>query len=143
MRQSRYIWLGVIALICLAGIITWRTPKVVMTSLMNPAYNDSPQTAVQHFWGYLDSRQLDLAEGLLIEPIVPTVQQELATWRNMMANDPFISLQKVEFLGPASAGTIRTRVSWTAQTGRILTVTIDFELAKTAQGWKIKKFSKV
>lgn len=143
MRNSRYMWLTLIALICLGGIMAWQTPQVVMTSLIDPEYSDSPQTAIQHFWGYLDSRQIDLAQGLLLEPATPVVKQELAQWQDMMKNDPFVSLKKVEFLSTGTTGSVRTRVYWTARTDKILTVNYDFVMVKIAQGWRIKRFIKV
>lgn len=144
MTRSRYVWLLGITLICLFGIVAWKSPQAVMVALSEPQYADSPQAAVQRFWGYLDTRQLDLAEQL-IDPknLNPLGQQEYALWKNRVKDNPLISLKKLEFGNYPNPNIVLVNVEWTSPIKEKIVETYLMETQPTDLGWKINQIQKL
>lgn len=144
MARSRYVWLMGITLICLFGIVAWKSPQAVMVALTEPQYADSPRVAVQRFWGYLDTRQLDLAEQLLMsKELNPLGQQEFQLWKNQVKNNPLISLKKLEFVDSTQPNVIMVNVEWSSPIKEKIVETYVIETQPTSEGWKIIQIQKV
>lgn len=144
MARSRYVWLMGITLICLFGIVAWKSPQAVMVALTEPQYADSPRAAVQRFWGYLDTRQLELAEQLLMsKELNPLGQQEFQLWKNQVKNNPLISLKKLEFADSAQPNVVMVNVEWSSPIKEKIVETYVMETQSTSEGWKIIQIQKV
>lgn len=144
MTRSRYVWLIGITFICLLGIVAWKSPQTVMVSLRQPQYADSPQAAVQRFWGYLDTRQLELAKQLLMaEELNPLGWQEFELWKTRMENNPLISLRKLELSDSAHPQSVLVNLEWTAPGKEQIIQTYVMETRATSEGWKIIQIQKV
>lgn len=144
MTRSRYVWLMGITLICLLGVVAWKSPQAVMVALTEPQYADSPQAAVQRFWGYLDTRQLELAEQLIDPKILnPLGQQEYALWESRVKNNPLINLKKLEFGSSAHPNVVVVNVEWTSPIKEKIVETYLMETQSTEEGWKITQIQKL
>lgn len=144
MRHSRYVWLFGITLMCLIGITAWKSPQAIMVALTEPKYADSPRVAVQRFWGYLDSRQLDLATELLIpKEMNPLGKHEVELWEDRVERNPLITLKKLEFVDPSSPNMITVRVEWSSPLNEKIIETYMMETRSTPEGWKITQIKKM
>jgi hypothetical protein len=144
MRHSRYIWLLGITLICLIGITAWKSPQAVMVALTAPQNADSPRVAVQRFWGYLDSRQLELAEQLILsKQMNPLGKHEVETWEDRVEKNPLINLKKLEFVESSSPNVIIVRVNWSSPLNEEIRETYVMETVSSPEGWKIVQISKM
>lgn len=144
MARSRYVWIMGITLVCLLGIVAWKSPQSVMVSLTQPHYADSPQAAVQRFWGYLDTRQLELAEQLLMaKELNPLGQQEFELWKAQVKNNPLISLKKMELADSPQPNSVLVNVEWTSPVKDKIVQTYVMETRATAEGWKIIQIQKL
>lgn len=132
MRHSRYIWVIGLILIAFIGIMAWESPQVVWTTLADPGHNDSARATVQHFWSLMDARQLNLARNLLTEDSEQALT-EFRNWQERLAKDPFLSVQRLEFVATEDPQTIVTRVYWNS----LKPVTFHFSLQPTNEGWRI------
>lgn len=139
MRQSRYVWLLGISLVCLITIISFKTPQTVISTLANPQYGDSPRTTIQHFWNLMDLRQTDLARDLLTLPVGSSDEKEFIAWETKLNEDPMLSLQKVEFMNSDSgiSQAVVVRVFWTSIDHGAQNVTFSINLKQTDHGWRI------
>lgn len=144
MRHSRYAWLLGITLMCLIGITAWKSPKAVMVALTEPQHADSSRAAVQRFWGYLDSRQLDLAEQLLVsKQMNPLGKHEVELWEARVEQNPLITLKKLEFVDSPIANVIMVKVEWSAPMKEKILETYSMETQSTLEGWKIVQIKKM
>ncbi|SHN82399.1 hypothetical protein [Desulfitobacterium chlororespirans] len=144
MARSRYVWIMGITLVCLLGIVAWKSPQSVMVSLTQPHYADSPQAAVQRFWGYLDTRQLELAEQLLMDKeLNPLGQQEFELWKAQVKNNPLISLKKMELADSPQPNSVLVNVEWTSPVKDKIVQTYVMETRATSEGWKIIQIQKM
>lgn len=144
MARSRYVWIMGITLVCLLGIVAWKSPQSVMVSLTQPHYADSPQAAVQRFWGYLDTRQLELAEQLLMDKeLNPLGQQEFELWKAQVKNNPLISLKKMELADSPQPNSVVVNVEWTSPVKDKIVQTYVMETRATSEGWKIIQIQKL
>ncbi|ACL21049.1 hypothetical protein DesLBE_0322 [Desulfitobacterium sp. LBE] len=144
MARSRYVWIMGITLVCLLGIVAWKSPQSVMVSLTQPHYADSPQAAVQRFWGYLDTRQLELAEQLLMaKELNPLGQQEFELWKAQVKNNPLISLKKMELADSPQPNSVLVNVEWTSPAKEKIVQTYVMETQATSEGWKIIQIQKL
>lgn len=145
MRHSRYVWLLGITLICLFGITAWKSPQAVMVALTEPQYADSPRVAVQRFWGYLDARQLDLAEQLILgKEMNPLGKQEVHVWQERVQQNPLINLKKIEFEDSLeSKAKVVVRVHWASALKEEILETYVIETRQTPEGWKILQMDRI
>lgn len=144
MRYSRYVWLLGITLMCLIGITAWKSPQAVMVALAEPQYADSPRVAVQRFWGYLDSRQLDLAEHLIIpKQMNPLGKHEVEQWVARVEQNPLITLKKLEFVDSQIPNVIMVKVEWSSPLKEKILETYAMETQSTLEGWKIVQIQKM
>ncbi|SHH88745.1 hypothetical protein [Desulfosporosinus lacus] len=145
MRQSRYVWLIGISLLCLITIVILKTPQAVISTLADPQYGNSQRTTIQQFWKYMDFRQIDLARDLLSLPKGSADESEFKVWEILMNKDPMLSLQKVEFMNPDLDGSqdIIVRVSWTSSLEKVQQATFSMSLAKTEKGWQIQGIKRI
>ena len=149
MRQSRYLWILGLSIICVVTIISFQTPQTVISVLAHPNYQNNSRTVIQRFWDLLDSRQTDLAQGLLLLPPGSADAAEFKTWKETLDKDPLLSLQKVEFLNQettqnsAGAPSIVVRVSWTSPIQNVQTVSYLMGLKATDNGWRIQQFKRL
>ncbi|AFM00825.1 MULTISPECIES: hypothetical protein [Desulfitobacterium] len=144
MTRSRYVWIMGVTLICLLGIVAWKSPQAVMVSLTQPQYADSPRAAVQRFWGYLDTRQLELAEQLLVaKELNPLGQQEFELWKTQVRNNPLISLKKLGIADSPDPNSVMVNVEWTSPIKEKIVQTYVMQTQSTSEGWKIIQIQKV
>jgi hypothetical protein len=144
MRHSRYVWLLVISLMCLLGITAWKSPQAVMFALAEPQYADSSRVAVQRFWGYLDSRQLALAEQLIVpKQMNPMGKYQVELWEDRVQKNPLITLKNLEFMESSSPNVIIVRVNWSSPLKEGIRETYAMETQSTLEGWKIVQITKV
>ncbi|MEL1135851.1 hypothetical protein AAC978_11760 [Desulfitobacterium sp. THU1] len=144
MARSRYVMVMAITLMCLIGIVSWKSPQAVMVALTEPQYADSPRVAVQRFWGYLDTRQLELAEQLVLaKDLNPFGQQEVELWKKQVTNNPLISLKKLEFANSLDPNIVMVSVEWSSPVKDKILETYLMETRSTAEGWKIIQIQKV
>lgn len=144
MRHSRYVWLLGITLMSLIAITAWKSPQAVMVALAEPQYADSPRVAVQRFWGYLDSRQLELAEQLLVpKQMNPLGKHEVELWEARVEQNPLITLKKLEFADSPSPNMIIVKVEWSSPLKEKIVETYALETQSTPEGWKILQFKKM
>lgn len=144
MRNSRYVWLLGISLICLLTISAWKSPQAIMVALTQPHYADSPQAAVQRYWGYLDSRQLDLAQKLLLpRQMNPLGKHEVEVWEDRVEQNPLINLKKLEFLNSENPKLITIKVEWSSALQEEIKETYVIETQSTLEGWKIVQIQKL
>ncbi|MHB8124819.1 MAG: hypothetical protein ACYDEJ_04100 [Desulfitobacteriaceae bacterium] len=138
MKQSRYVWLIGVILFCLFLTISWKSPQVVITALADPFYSDSPQITIQRFWNFLDSRQVDLARGLLKNESTPISGINLLNeWEKVVEQDALLRLQRVEFLDLRNPQAVIVKVSWSSSLHQVQTATYSFDVRRTNQGWRI------
>lgn len=146
MAGSRHVWLLAITLLCMAGILAWKSPQAVMVALREPVYADSSQTSIQRFWGYLDTRQLDLAEKMLASELQPLGKHEYEVWQKRVLNNPLLSLRKVEFLktdnSQGNGNLSLVNVEWTSSLKEKIVETYIIETLPTDEGWKIIQIQK-
>lgn len=145
MRQSRYVWLLGISLLCLMTIVALKTPQAVISTLADPQYGDTPKTTIRQFWRFMDLRQIDLARDLLILPKDSSDENEFKLWESHMNTDPMLSLQKVEFMNSNLDGSqeIIVRVSWTSSVQEVQQVVFSMKLMRTEMGWKIQGMKRI
>ncbi|MDA8220321.1 hypothetical protein [Desulfosporosinus sp.] len=145
MRQSRYVWLIGISLLCLMTIVVLKTPQAVISTLADPQYGNSQRTTIRQFWNYMDLRQIDLARDLVRLPKGSADESEFKVWETLMNKDPMLSLQKVEFMNPDldSSQDIIVRVSWTSSLEKVQQATFSMSLAKTEKGWQIQGIKQI
>lgn len=144
MRHSRYVWLMGITLMCLIGITAWKSPQAVMVALAEPQHADSPRVAVQRFWGYLDSRQLELADQLLIpKQLNPLGKHEVEQWVARVEQNPLITLKKLEFVDSQLPNVIMVKVEWSSPLKDKISETYAMETQSTPEGWKIVQIQKM
>lgn len=144
MRQSRYLWLIGIITLSMIGMIWWKTPEVVLTTLASPNYSDSSRSVVQNYWNLLDRRQISQARELIINnEITPAGRYELLFWENLVDNNPLLSLQKVEFLDNNDERQVVAKVIWTSSGQEVKTATYAFEAKQTDKGWRIKQVRRI
>lgn len=145
MKSSRYVWLLGITLLCMAGIMAWKSPQAVMVALTEPVYADSSQSAVQRFWGFLDTRQLDLAEKMLAQDLQPLGKHEYEVWQKRVLNNPLLSLKKVEIIKNSQENddVNLVNVEWTSPLKEKIVETYLIETLPTEEGWKIRQIQKI
>lgn len=144
MARSRYVWLMGITLICLLGIVAWKSPQTVMVALTQPEYAESPRAAIQRFWGYLDTRQLELAEQLLLtKELNPLGQKEFELWKGQVTNNPLISLKKMELADSPQPNILMVNVEWSSPIKEKIVDTYVMETKSTSEGWKIIQIQRV
>lgn len=144
MRHSRYVWLLGITLMCLLGITAWKSPQAVMVALVKPQHADSPRVAVQRFWGYLDSRQLDLAEQLVLgQEMNPLDKHEVDLWKERVERNPLLNLKNLDLEDTKNPNSLIVRVNWTSPLKEQVLETYAIELRETPEGWKIFKMKQV
>lgn len=141
MYRSRSLWILVIALVCFAGILTWESPHTVLSAITHPGYSDSPRATIQHFWNLLDTRQLNLAREIILEPMSPETSSEFQLWADRLTN-PLLSLQKVEFLENNSENII-ARATWVLPPNTVKIFKYSFTLKTSETGWKIQTFKRL
>lgn len=132
MRHSRYIWVIGLILVAFLGMMVWESPEVVWTALADPGYNDSARATVQHFWNLMDSRQLDLAHHLFSDNSAKALA-EFRTWEKQLRGDPFLAVQRVDFIAADNPQRIVTKVYWNDHNP----TTFLFALEQTKDGWRI------
>ncbi|MFZ3101055.1 MAG: hypothetical protein WA131_03385 [Desulfitobacteriaceae bacterium] len=138
MQHSRYVWLIGIIVLCLFLTLSWKTPQAVMTALADPSYSDSPQITVQRFWNFLDSRQVDLAKGLINSDGATTNRISLLyEWEKVVEQDALLRLQKVEFLDLRNPQAVIVKVTWSSSLQQVQTAMYSFDVRRTNQGWHI------
>jgi len=143
MARSRYVWLMGITLICLLGLVAWKSPQTVMVALTQPEYADSPRAAVQRFWGYLDTRQLELAEQMLImNELNPLGKKEFEDWKDKVINNPLIGLKKLEVADSSQPHVLMVNVEWSSTLKEKIVDTYIMETKETDEGWKIIQIQK-
>lgn len=142
MQISRSFWLIVIGLFCVLGITAWETPRVVVSALADPYYSDSPQMTVQHFWQYLDSRQTNLARGLLVDQGSSISNKEIDVWQHRLESDAFLTLQKMVFLDTRNPNALIVQVFWSSP-GEKQTITYSFDIRQTVNGWRIQELKRL
>ncbi|MDI6811929.1 MAG: hypothetical protein QMC95_01615 [Desulfitobacteriaceae bacterium] len=143
MRHSRYLWILGIALSCLMGLMAWKTPETVLSALAHPDYADSPRAAVQRFWNLLDSRQFELAQEMARSSKSSPEPAELSAWTKALEKNPFLSLQKVEFLETVDPASLKVKVSWVAPPQAVEHFTYSFQLFQEGESWHILNFRRV
>ena len=145
MRQSRYVWLMGLAILCLAAIIAFRTPQTVISTLVDPNYRNSPQATIQYFWNLMDLRQTKLARELLISPQLSSDEKEFEFWETKLNNDPMLSLQKVDFVNSESDNTSTelVEVTWTSPIQEIQQAAFSMNLKLTEKGWRIQSLRRI
>ena len=147
MRQSRYVWLIGLSLLCLFTIITFKTPQTVISALADSHYRDSPRSTIQHFWALMDLRQTDLARDLLSLPAGSLDENEFNAWETRLNKDPLLSLKKVEFMNmdpnSATAQAVVLRVFWTSPVQDVQNVTFSMNLKQTEKGWCIERIKRM
>ncbi len=138
MQHSRYVWLTGIITLCLFLTLSWKTPQAVVTALADPSFSDSPQITVQRFWNFLDSRQVDLAKGLLRNDGTPSAGMNLFNeWAKVMEQDALLGLQKVEFLDLRNPEAVIVKVTWRSSSQQVQSAIYSFDVRRTNQGWRI------
>jgi len=143
MLYSRHLWTMGIAILCLLGIILWETPQVVWTALADPQYATSPRTSVQRYWDMLDARQIDLARDLVDTGEENFEPEEFRTWEKMLKDDPYLTINKVEFLDTGNPQNIVVRVSWKSLSNSFESASYSFQLVETEQGWRIHQIRRI
>ncbi len=144
MQHSRYVWLTGIIALCLFLTLSWKTPQAVMTALADPSYSDSPQTTVQRFWNFLDSRQVDLAKGLLKNDGTPINGINLLNeWAKVVEQDALLRLQRVEFLNLRNPEAVIVKVTWSSSLRQVQTAMYSFDVRRTNQGWRIWQIKQI
>ncbi|AHF06725.1 hypothetical protein [Desulfitobacterium metallireducens] len=144
MRHSRYLWLLMIIMSCLVVMIAWKTPQAVVSAMAQPQFADTPRVAVQRFWDCLDTRQLEMADQLLLsQDLSPLGEYEVEKWKELVERDPFLSMKKLEFLSSSSQEDIIIRVSWASPLRENLSATYAIKTQSTPEGWKITQIKKI
>ncbi|WP_088186280.1 hypothetical protein [Desulfosporosinus sp. FKA] len=145
MRQSRYVWILGLSIVCLVTIIMIQTPQTVISTMADPQYQSDPKTTVQHFWSLMDKRQTDLAQELLLLPEGSMDEQDFKTWVALLNKDPLLSLQKIEFLNsePNNTQGVVVRVFWLSPIQNVESATFSMGLRQTASGWRIQQFKRM
>ncbi|AFM42025.1 hypothetical protein Desaci_3121 [Desulfosporosinus acidiphilus SJ4] len=145
MRQSRYVWILGLSIVCLFTIVMFQTPQTVISTMADPHFQSNPRTTIQHFWSLMDRRQTDLAQDLLLLPKGSRDDQEFKTWAATLNKDPLLSLQKVELLNSEqTAGQeVIVRVSWLSPNQEVQSATFAMGLKQTENGWRIQKFKRI
>ena len=142
MRHSRYIWILAISLSCLLGLMAWKTPESVLSALAHPEYADSPHAAIQHFWNLLDSRQFDLAREMTGGSQLQELP-EFTALSQTLAQNPLLSLQKVEFVDGGDPAAITVKVTWVVPPREVKDFTYRFSLVQRGDSWRIAQFSRL
>ncbi|MDD2234086.1 MAG: hypothetical protein PHV03_04100 [Desulfitobacteriaceae bacterium] len=138
MQHSRYPWLIGIILLSLFLFLSWKTPKTVITAIANPFFSDSPQLTIQKFWNFLDSRQIDLVEGLIRSEGTPIEGRDLVSeLKKIVEEDALLKLQKVEFLDLRNSQAIIVKVTWSSSLNEAQTKMYCFDVRKTNLEWRI------
>lgn len=138
MRHSRYVWIIGVALLCLFLTISWKTPQAVITAITDPLYSDSPQLTIQRFWNFLDSRQVDLAKGLIKNDNTPVSGINLIDeLEEVVEQDPLLKIQKIEFFDVRNPQSIIVKVTWRSSLHNVQTAMYSFDVRRTNQGWRI------
>ena len=144
MRQSRYVWLIGISLICLFTIVFLKTPQTVISTLADPQNGNSPRSTIQHFWNLMDFRQTNLAQELLDVPAGSSDEGEFRAWETKLNKDPLLSLQKVEFMNLDSSNRQAiVRISWTSPLNEVQSAVFSISLELTDRGWRITSLKRV
>lgn len=144
MQHSRYVWLTGIISLCLFLTLSWKTPQAVLSALADPSYSDSPQITVQRFWNFLDSRQVDLAKGLLKNDGAPTSGISLLDeWKKIVEQDALLRFQKVEFLDLRNPQALIVKVTWSSSLRQVQTAMYSFDVRRTNQGWRIWQIKQI
>jgi hypothetical protein len=138
MQHSRYLWLIGIVLLSLFLFLSWKTPQTVMTAMVDPFYSNSPHLTIKKFWNYLDSRQVDLAKGLIRNEGTQIKGIDLVNeWEKLVEEDALIKLQKVEFLDLRNPQAVIVKVTWSSSLNEGQTTMYSFDVRQTNQGWRI------
>lgn len=138
MQHSRYPWLIGIILLSLFLFLSWKTPQTVITAMTDPFYSDSPQLTIQKFWNFLDSRQVDLAKGLIRNETTPSEGIDLVSeLKKIVEEDALLKLKKVEFLDLSNPQAIIVKVTWSSSLHKVQTKMYCFDVRKTNLGWRI------
>jgi len=150
MRQSRYVWILGLSLLCLITIVAFKTPQTVVSALADSQIENSPRSTIQHFWALMDLRQTDLARNMLSAPVGSLDEQEFSAWETRLNKDPLLSLQKVEFMNLNSdadmdltSQAIVVRVYWTSPVQDAANVTFSIKLKQTEKGLVIEKIKRI
>jgi len=140
MRQSRYVWLLGISLFCLVTLIVLKSPQAVISTLADPQYGSYPRTTIQQFWKFMDLRQTNLAQDLVILEQGSADEREFKNWVSMLNKDPMLSLQKVEFMNPEVDGSqaVIVRVSFISSIQKVQQAMLSMSLKQTDKGWRIQ-----
>ena len=145
MRQSRNVWFLGLSFLCLIAIFTFKTPQMVISTLADPEFGNTPITTVQHFWNLMDCRQMELARELLILSDGSSDEQEIKNWETLLNKDPLLSLQKVEFLNSnlKVSQSVVVRVSWASPIQNVQQVVFSMSLKQTEKGWRIQGIKRI
>ncbi|HWQ71789.1 MAG TPA: hypothetical protein VN370_05645 [Desulfitobacteriaceae bacterium] len=144
MQHSRYLWLTGVVLLSFFLILTFNTPQVVMTAMTDPFYANSPQVTIQKFWNFLDSRQVDLARGLITNEETQIKGIDLAyEWEMIVKDDALLKLLKVEFLDIRNPQAVIVKVSWSSALNKVQTTMYSFDVRQTNKGWRIWGIKKI
>ncbi|WP_088225287.1 hypothetical protein [Desulfosporosinus sp. FKB] len=145
MRQSRYVWILGLSIVCLVTIFMFQTPQTVISTMADPHYQSDPKTTIQHFWSLMDRRQTDLAQELLLLPEGSMDEQDFKAWVALLNKDPLVSLQKIEFLNsePNNTQGVVVRVSWLSPIQNVESATFSMGLRQTVSGWRIQQFKRI
>jgi hypothetical protein len=139
MQHSRYPWLIGLILLSLFLFLSWKTPQTVMKAITDPFFTDSPQLTIQKFWNFLDSRQIDLAGGLIRNEGTPIEGIDLVSeLKKTVEEDALLKLQKVEFLDLRNPQAVIVKVSWGSSLHKVQTKMYCFDVRKTNLGWRIQ-----
>jgi hypothetical protein len=144
MQHSRYLWLTGVVLLSFFLILTFNTPQVVMTAMTDPFYANSPQVTIQKFWNFLDSRQVDLARGLITNEETQIKGIDLVyEWEMIVKDDALLKLLKVEFLDIRNPQAVIVKVSWSSALNKVQTTMYSFDVRQTNKGWRIWGIKKI
>lgn len=138
MQHSRYFWLIGFVLLSFFLILSSKTPQAVITAMTDPFYTNSPQSTIQRFWNFLDSRQVDLAKGLITNEGAPIKGMDLVyEWERIVEEDALLKLKKVKFLDLRNPQAVIVKVIWSSSPNKVQTTMYSFDVRQTNQGWRI------
>lgn len=81
-----------VSILFIAIIIWWQKPGTAVSAMAGGNYQNSSYGVVKNYWEKMDCRQFNIASGM----IASTARSEHSLLEKQLANDPFLSVQKVE-----------------------------------------------
>lgn len=143
MRGSRYTWLMLICLICLAATVALTGTQAAWSALADGSYAKDPQAVVMRFWDALDARQTDIAAAMFEQKGTGEKNPELTHWIGLVRRDPLVRLKNVEFLKTDQPDSLTVQVDWINEEKEASQFIYEFSLRDTGQGWKITGLKKL